>query len=110
MANVTHQAHARKEVRLRSTMDFTKFTMGIFGLEARSKAYIRKMEETDDFLDLVNHMQAVQARDWLVADSREQLDRYIPVIGSDEWHEAWANIRIEVIRPRTLSTGWTINR
>jgi hypothetical protein len=62
-----------------------------------------------DFLDVLNHMCALQAREWIVADTEAGLMRYIEVVHSDEWARSAAADRVDVEPIRFLRTGFRIS-
>lgn len=63
-----------------------------------------------DFNATINRQLAVHAREWLAADSRQLLDEFVPVIGSDEWVQSVAAETVDVDPVRYLTSSWTINR
>jgi hypothetical protein len=66
-------------------------------------------EATTGILDLVNHQIALQAREWLVADSPSSLAKFEAVVKSPEWAERVAADHITFAPIRNLRTGWRIS-
>ncbi len=62
----------------------------------------------DGFLHLFNEQFALEARAWLVAESKAILDRYVPVIESETWTKYVATDRVHVEPVRYLTTGFRI--
>ncbi len=62
----------------------------------------------DGLVDEVNKLVALNARDWLIADSQVQLDQYVTVIHSEEWRRQCASEKLEVVLPRALTSSWSI--
>jgi hypothetical protein len=65
---------------------------------------------SDDFASFLNTQLALQARDWIAADSRALLDQYIPIIGSDDWSKRVAEETVNLHAVQHLSSSWTIVR
>ncbi|MDQ2730309.1 MAG: DUF4238 domain-containing protein [Armatimonadota bacterium] len=81
-------------------------------LAYRRSADIHKsmyLDVTLDFLESANHMIALQARDWLVADSADQLNQYVGVFQSQEWQDGVNNERVVFQPIRNITMGWRIS-
>lgn len=66
------------------------------------------IDATPDFVDMVNKMVAIRARDWLVADNTALLDRWSEATRSIEAENYRRSERIGPIEPVLLLTGWSI--
>lgn len=61
----------------------------------------------DGFIDEMNSQIAYEARDWIVADSEELLEKYIRVVKSDEWKKRASSDKIEFIPIERLTSGYS---
>ena len=59
-----------------------------------------------ELVDTINSELAHRARDWIVAETEEQLERYAQLVHSEQWHTNLATEQIQVTAPLTLSSGW----
>lgn len=72
-------------------------------------AKYKYIDALPEFFDTMNERIAMQARDWLVAASSEQLKRYERTFDSQEWTASVTGDKIVCEPIRNLSTGWRIS-
>lgn len=65
-------------------------------------------DATPDFVAQLNQQIALNARDWIVAETEKQLDEYIEIVRSDAWKKRTESDKIEKVPLKTLQSGWTI--
>jgi len=91
---------------------FVVLTNKVMLVYVRSDSVLRYQHQTAtvEFNATLNHLLAVHAREWLVADSLSLLEQFVPVIGSEEWRESVASDTVDVDPVRYLTASWTIDR
>jgi hypothetical protein len=67
-------------------------------------------EVKENFIENINRMITLQAREWLVADTSAILQKYVTLFDSDEWRTSVAADHISLLPVRNLTSGWTINK
>jgi hypothetical protein len=87
----------------------TNKIMLVYG-RAEQEDEFQYVDASPDFFEFMNHRISLEARHWLVADSREALDQYVPVFKTDEWRETAAADHIAFLPVRHLRSGWRVNR
>jgi len=70
----------------------------------------RYQEVDENFIETMNKMITLQAREWLVADTSAILQKYVDLFDSDEWRASVAADHISLLPVRNLISGWTINK
>lgn len=69
----------------------------------------RYVDVSAEHVEEMNRVIALQARDWLVSDNRVNLQKHAATYSTDEWKQAVSSDGADVIVPKFLRTGWTIN-
>jgi hypothetical protein len=72
-------------------------------------AKYKYVDATPEFFETMNERIAMQARDWLVAASAEQLERYQKTFDSEEWRANVAADKVVYAPIRNVTTGWRIS-
>lgn len=68
------------------------------------------VEHTDTPADIVfeiNKMLSIKARDWIIADNESVMQKYVEINKSNEANEYRENEHCEVIKPRSLQSGFS---
>lgn len=73
-----------------------------------SQPMFEHVDATREFVDTINRMLAIKARDWIVADDPSVLDRWVQVSRSAEAEKYRRSERIERVEPVFLPTGLSI--
>jgi hypothetical protein len=66
------------------------------------------VDATCEFVDMLNGMLAIKARDWIVADEPSLLNRWAQVTRSAEAEKYHRSERIGRVEPLFLPTGFSI--
>jgi len=63
----------------------------------------------NDFLEMMNKQITLNAREWLVATTSEELNKYVGLFQSEEWKQGVCSERVTWSPVHNLTSGWTID-
>lgn len=76
----------------------------------RPSMQYRYNEATPGLVEQLNRHTAMEARNWIAAETEELLDRYILFVESEEYRRYRASDRVVVEPVNRIATGWIIPR